>query len=88
MPEDRSLDEFAAETADGDDVGRGDDAGRGDDGSDAHGDSDAPVVDDADPVSPTLDVSPDGVACAACGTTVTRRWRDDGDYVCADCKSW
>jgi hypothetical protein len=27
-------------------------------------------------------------ACAACGTTVTRRWRDDDSLVCGTCLSW
>jgi formylmethanofuran dehydrogenase subunit E len=46
---------------------------------------------DADPATPTMRWSPDGAACAACGETVTRRWRAsaaDDDYVCADCKEW
>jgi hypothetical protein len=46
-------------------------------------------LDDAvDPVDPTYDYSPDGASCGACGERVTRRWRDDGGYVCADCKEW
>jgi hypothetical protein len=29
-----------------------------------------------------------GATCAGCGTTVERRWQDDGRLVCADCKEW
>ncbi|WP_435062109.1 DUF7573 domain-containing protein [Halobaculum sp. EA56] len=53
-------------------------------------DAEAPAVaaDAVEPAEPAYDVSPDGAACAACGETVTRRWRDDGAYVCPDCKDW
>lgn len=27
-------------------------------------------------------------ACRRCGNEVERVWRDDGDLVCSDCKSW
>lgn len=48
------------------------------------------------PESPSLTYtsSPDGDTCAACGDTVTTRWRagegaDDPDaLVCPDCKDW
>lgn len=30
----------------------------------------------------------DQADCTACGTAVERRWRDDGQLVCADCKTW
>jgi len=32
--------------------------------------------------------TPDGANCADCGATVERRWRDDGQFVCPDCKDW
>ncbi|EMA45313.1 hypothetical protein C449_06800 [Halococcus saccharolyticus DSM 5350] len=32
--------------------------------------------------------SPDEASCAECGGSVAARWRDDGDLVCAACKSW
>lgn len=41
-----------------------------------------------DPAEPTYDWSPDGAECAACGESTTTRWRQDGAYVCADCKEW
>lgn len=40
------------------------------------------------PAESTMDWTPDGAACAACGATVERRWRDDGRLVCLDCKQW
>jgi hypothetical protein len=41
-----------------------------------------------DPVEPTYRWDPAGGDCAACGSRVDRRWRDDGHWVCADCKAW
>jgi len=43
---------------------------------------------DPDPTHSTYGWTPDGTACADCGATVRRRWRDDGRFVCADCKAW
>jgi len=36
----------------------------------------------------TYEWTSDGTACESCGETVNRRWRDDEQFVCADCKSW
>lgn len=36
----------------------------------------------------TYAFSPGGAECTACGATTTRRWRQDGDLVCPDCKRW
>jgi hypothetical protein len=63
----------------------GSDAGDADDDA-AEEDSIDP--ESVDPAEPTYDWSPDGAACAACGETTTTRWRQDGAYVCADCKEW
>ncbi|MFT4946557.1 MAG: formylmethanofuran dehydrogenase subunit E [Natronomonas sp.] len=41
-----------------------------------------------DPAAATATVSPGGTACDACGETATRRWHDDGQYVCRACKEW
>ncbi|MFC7097003.1 DUF7573 domain-containing protein [Halobaculum marinum] len=88
MPEDRSLDEFAA-AADADATETGTD---GEETADAEtdGEDGDSAVDPATvaPAEATYDHSPDGAACAACGETVTRRWRDDPGYVCEDCKEW
>jgi len=51
-----------------------------------NGDSDP--ADLADPAVATYDWSPAGAPCADCGADIERRWLDDGDYVCADCKEW
>ena len=40
------------------------------------------------PAVSTYAFSPDGAPCGACGTVVEKRWRDDGDLVCPDCKQW
>lgn len=50
----------------------------------------------AQPETPSLTYtsSPDGDTCAACGETVTTRWRagegaaDPDALVCPDCKEW
>lgn len=84
MTEDSSLDEFL-------------DAGEDDDGSDAQPtDSDASegetaaaeVSESVDPAVSTYSVAPEGVACERCGESVRARWRDEGAFVCGDCKSW
>jgi len=103
VPEDRSLEEFARDDAtdasapadpggspDGTEAAADERPADGPDGSDPDDGSpaDPPATDGVAPAEPTVAVSPDGAACAGCGTAVTRRWRDDGEYVCADCKEW
>jgi len=65
------------------------------DDADDPGDADAMGADegieepaDAEPAAATYRWDPEGGACADCGATVERRWRDDGAFVCADCKEW
>jgi hypothetical protein len=83
---DRSLDEFAGAAE-----------GSGDGGDD----TDGTTTVDATPSRPTMRWAADGAACDACGTVVSRRWRDgeaprasgsrpsaDAAFVCADCKEW
>jgi formamidopyrimidine-DNA glycosylase len=43
---------------------------------------------DADAAISTYGWTPDGTACESCGETVNRRWRDERQFVCADCKPW
>lgn len=59
-----------------------------DDGPD--GDDELTDSNTADAVSATTTYawSTEGVDCADCGSTVTRRWRDGDKLVCASCKSW
>lgn len=45
-------------------------------------------TDDAEELLATARFSPDGTPCEGCGAVVTRRWHDDGRFVCADCKNW
>lgn len=73
--DDTSLDEFLD---DGEARSHADDGG-------VAGDGDGERV--AQTVS-TYTFTPEGAACAACGDEVRRRWRDDGDLVCEDCKRW
>ena len=49
---------------------------------------DEPTATEADPATVTYRWQPDGAACARCGTTTERQWRDDDGFVCADCKAW
>lgn len=99
VSEDHSLEEFAAgdDSTDADDPGDPDGSERvddaedpGDNGTDDAADNadNADGVDAVEPLDPTYGHSPDGAPCAVCGGQVTRRWHDDGDYVCADCKEW
>ncbi|PSQ05723.1 hypothetical protein BRC97_08485 [Halobacteriales archaeon QS_6_71_20] len=73
-------DEAPNDSTPGDDVGPSRNAGASPD--------DAPSPDGVAPAEPTFAVSPGGAPCSACGDPVTRRWRADGAYVCADCKEW
>lgn len=94
MSEDRPLTEFTdaerdsgdSESDSGDSViATGDDEPTTDDESTADGE---PTATEADPATVTYRWQPDGAACARCGTTTERQWRDDDGFVCADCKAW
>ena len=94
MPEDRSLDDFAeAETA-GEAAAETDlDDPEGDAGPDESerdaADEDVPADPAAvDPAVATSTWHADGAACDRCGEPVERRWRDEDEFVCADCASW
>lgn len=52
------------------------------------GDDPSDVDDPSDGADSTYGWTPDGAECADCGATVQRRWRDDGRFVCVDCKTW
>ena len=74
---DHSLSEFTEEADDDDQP------------SDASDDAAEPTEPDAPAESlATARFSPDGAVCESCGASVTRRWHDDGQFVCADCKQW
>ena len=83
MPEDRSLDEFAAGPSGSDD----DEAGDAESGGTA-GDEQSGGAADADPAVPTATWAADPAACERCGERVSRRWLDDDALVCGDCKAW
>ena len=94
MSKDRPLTEFTdgerdsgdSESDSGDSViPTGDDEPTAGDESTADGE---PTATEADPATVTYRWQPDGAACARCGTTTERQWRDDGGFVCADCKAW
>ena len=94
MSEDRPLTEFTdaerdsgdSESDSGDSViATGDDEPTASDESTA---DDEPTATEADPATVTYRWQPDGAACARCGTTTERQWRDDDGFVCADCKAW
>lgn len=101
MTEDASLDDFLdagreAVESDEEDGGAGEDvdsrSGEGVEDSDGTTDpSEEPESEEPSDVTPATgvcEVHPDGAACVACDATVVRRWRDDGDLVCSDCKGW
>ena len=94
MSKDRPLTEFTdaerdsgdSESDSGDSViPTGDDEPTTDDESTA---DDEPTATEADPATVTYRWQPDDAACARCGTTTERQWRDDDGFVCADCKAW
>jgi hypothetical protein len=41
-----------------------------------------------DPARSTGRWDPEGIVCDACGSAVTRRWREDEEFRCVECKSW
>lgn len=97
MTRDKSLDEFAAdsdrETEAG---GSGGSASNdveesvGDDVEESAGDDVEGVVSPGavEPAVSTSSFVPEGAVCAVCETGVTRRFMEDGNAVCADCKTW
>jgi len=75
----------SADEAEADDEDDADPAGSTTDNTD-----DSPGV-DPDAVEPAVSTyvwDDGGGECAACGATVDRRWRQEDDLVCADCKEW
>ncbi|MDZ7745315.1 MAG: hypothetical protein U5K28_01835 [Halobacteriales archaeon] len=76
---DHSLSEFTETTDDGDQHS-------------AASDDAEPSISDApdapDELLATAQFFPDGALCESCSASVTRRWHDDGHFVCADCKDW
>ena len=94
MPEDRSLDEFAGEgSGDAEKPAADEEFNESEDGraTGEDGHDDAERLDD-DPTDGTATSTSAwtaaGAGCQRCGARVSRRWRDDGDLVCAECKEW
>jgi hypothetical protein len=60
------------------------------DGSEDGGDSVPVAPESVAPATPITRWAPEGDACADCGRSVTRLWREreDGRGVCTDCKDW
>jgi len=86
MPEDRSLDEFGRSDADTEPAEVADTDTTGGDSSPVE--PDRAAVDDPPPVRATATWTTDGADCERCGERVERRWLDEGDRVCLDCKPW
>jgi hypothetical protein len=80
--DERASDESAVDDAGGDESDKRE-AGDGVGGESGGGEADAVT-----PAESTYAWSPSGATCDTCGASVERRWRDEGDFVCADCKSW
>ncbi|MGM0604765.1 MAG: DUF7573 domain-containing protein [Halobacteriota archaeon] len=57
-------------------------------GSNESEDGSSDLAASIEPITGTYRWSPDGQACAACGATVDRRWREGDAFVCAACKEW
>lgn len=92
---DASLDDFADES---EGAGQSGDAPPGPTSEAAVAQSDAvterpeippePSGEGAEPAVSTYEFAPGGAACAACGESVEKRWRDDAGLVCPGCKEW
>ena len=63
-------------------------AGAPDDGGTDTANATADTGPISDPTHSTYCWTPEGAECAECGATVGARWRDDGRFVCPDCKAW
>lgn len=100
VTEDATLDQFASggsddatdpDAADEQEGGGGpereqaaDEPARGGEAGEPERGGDAAV----EPAVSTYRFAPDGRACADCGGSVTRLWRDGDALVCPDCKQW
>ncbi|GAA0664923.1 hypothetical protein ACFQDG_06040 [Natronoarchaeum mannanilyticum] len=86
MPDDSSLTDFFQGDSDAD----GEPASSDDEqDADSRPSGEPAATDGVDAATTvTYEWSDDGVACADCGEPTRRRWRDDGTFVCADCKDW
>ena len=51
-------------------------------------DIDPKTAADVEPAATTYAWDGAGSACAACDETVERRWQQEGDLVCVECKDW
>ena len=80
MSEDRPLTEFAGDESAGNETEADDEP--------ATDHADTATDQDAEPATLTYRCQPAGATCEACGATTERQWRDDGQFVCPDCKSW
>lgn len=97
MDENRSLTDFATggEGSSSDDSDVEDDAevdgDAGDEADATESEAEPSEGGNAEPVDSAVSTyrwSAEGEACADCGETVERRWRDGDAYVCGDCKEW
>ncbi|SDN01052.1 hypothetical protein SAMN04487949_3154 [Halogranum gelatinilyticum] len=90
MSRDSSLGDFVGGDASESPTAEADEEpGRAEDPKSQEGESDGTVeTDTVDPATPTYRFDPDGAACDECGESVEKRWHDDGQFVCADCKDW
>jgi hypothetical protein len=82
--DDASLDDFLdtgdRETGDGGDAPTS--------SEDIESDATDPRATAVEPATATLQWSPEGGDCEACGTAVDRRWDSEAGLVCAECKDW
>jgi len=98
MGEDASLDDFlggeSSEQSEADEEATGDDTEATVEAAEstaktAADDTEATAeTDDVEPAATTYAWSDEGATCEACGETVERRWQQDGDLVCIECKDW
>jgi hypothetical protein len=81
MTDERSLTEFSStEPSVSDTDGE---IGESDDRADT---SNQPT--ETEPATITYRWQPNGAVCSRCGTSTQKQWRNDGQFVCPDCKTW
>ncbi|MFH5797504.1 hypothetical protein [Haladaptatus sp. CMAA 1911] len=88
MSEDRSLSDFAGKTGESDETEEAGEPSEREESAEVPEVDESAEVPEVEPARATYDWTPTGAACACCGSTVEKRWRDEDGMVCADCKEW
>ncbi|MDS0280583.1 DUF7573 domain-containing protein [Haloarcula onubensis] len=91
MSEEASLDDFLGGESGEDAEAQQADAEAGEAAHTESGETDpaaAAETDGVEPATTTYAWDGAGAECGACGETVQRRWQQEGELVCVECKDW